>query len=63
MKQDKGDPEFVIPLSTMAGFGCFCTFIICMQKTVEISCFTIHIIISTNNDTSFKIFCQKYKNL
>ena len=28
----------------MAGFGHFCPFIICMQKPVEMSCFTIQII-------------------
>jgi hypothetical protein len=37
----------------MAGFGHFCPFIICMQKPVEMSYFTIQIIISIH-DTSFK---------
>ena len=47
---------------TMAGFGPVCPFIICMQKPIEMSCFTIQIIISTH-DTIFKMFCQKYQNL
>ena len=53
--------EFIGQLNTMAGFVHFCPFIICMQKPVEISCFTIQIIISAH-DTSFKKFIQKYEN-
>ena len=42
----------------MAGFEHFCPFILCIQKAVEMSCFTIQIIIS-NHGKSFKMFCQK----
>ena len=50
----RGVNSFLNPWGlTMAGLGHFCPFIICMQKSVEMSCFTIQIIICTHN-TSFK---------
>ena len=45
-------------------YGWFWTFLslyYLYAKPVEMSCFTIQIIISTH-DTSFKKFCQKYEN-